>query len=92
MGHARPVANEAYQKHLRQIEKATMSHAEDIIKDAARRLREKVMTERRADTEGKGEECIALVSVTVDWTWQKRGHSSKIGVVFIISVDTGEIL
>ena len=31
-------------------------------------------------------------AVTVDGTWQKRGHSSKIGVVFVISVDTGEIL
>ena len=31
-------------------------------------------------------------SVTVDGTWQKRGHTSKIGVVFVISVDSGEIL
>ena len=35
---------------------------------------------------------IADVAVTVDGTWQKRGHSSKIGVVFVISVRTGEIL
>ena len=35
---------------------------------------------------------VAEVAVTVDGTWQKRGHSSKIGVVFIISVLTGEIL
>ena len=35
---------------------------------------------------------IADVAVTVDGTWQKRGHSSKIGVVFLISVKTGEIL
>ena len=30
--------------------------------------------------------------MTVDSTWQKRGHASKIGVIFVISVDTGEIL
>lgn len=35
---------------------------------------------------------MANVAVTVDGTWQKIGHSSKIGVVFVISVDTGEIL
>ena len=35
---------------------------------------------------------MAKVAVTVDGTWQKRGHSSKIGVVFVISVATGEIL
>ena len=35
---------------------------------------------------------IANVSVTVDGTWQKRGYSSKIGVVFVISVEMGEIL
>ena len=30
--------------------------------------------------------------MTVDGTWQKRGHSSQIRVIFVISVDTGEIL
>ena len=35
---------------------------------------------------------IAKVAVTVDGTWQKRGHNSRIGVVFILSVDTGEVL
>ena len=33
------------------------------------------------------------VGVTVDGTWQKRfGFNSLLGVVFIISVDTGEVL
>ena len=33
------------------------------------------------------------VGVTVDRTWQKRyGFNSLLGVVFIISVDTGEVL
>ena len=35
---------------------------------------------------------IAKVRVTVDGTRQKRGHSSKMDVVFVISIDTGEIL
>ena len=79
-----PVAKEAYQNHLIQIEKA--------MKDAAKRLRDKVSIEHSNDIEMDGEELIANVSVIVDGTWQKRGHSSKIGVVFVIFLLTGEIL
>ena len=32
------------------------------------------------------------VDGTMLGTWQKRGHSSKHGVVFLISVETGEVL
>lgn len=35
---------------------------------------------------------IADVAVTLDGTWQRRGHTSKIGVTFILSVLTGEVL
>ena len=87
-----PVAKDAYNKHLIQIEKAAKVNAEDIMKDASKQLREKVSLERPEDIEEDGEDTIACVSVTVDGTWQKRGHSSKIGVIFVISVDTGEIL
>ena len=37
-------------------------------------------------------EKLAKVAVTVDGIWQLRGHNSKIGVVFIISVITGKVL
>ena len=34
-----------------------------------------------------------LVAVTINGTWQKRyGFSTSLGVAFIISVDTGEVL
>ena len=35
---------------------------------------------------------IANVTVSIDGTWQKRGHASKHGVVFVVSVATGEVL
>jgi len=35
---------------------------------------------------------VAKVAVSVDGTWQRRGYNSKYGVVFTISVDTGEVL
>ena len=59
------------------------------MQEAADRLREKVCRERPDDVDSDG---VAEVAVTVDGTWQKRGHSLKIGVIFVISVDTGEIL
>ena len=33
-----------------------------------------------------------LIAISVDGTWQKRGYSSKLGVVFVIAIETGEIL
>ena len=36
---------------------------------------------------------IFPASVSVDGTWQKRyGHSSLLGVVFVLAVETGEVL
>ena len=35
---------------------------------------------------------VAKAAVTVDGTWQKRGHSSRVGVVFVIAVRTGQVL
>lgn len=87
-----PVAPEAYNKHLIQIERASKIQAQEVMNDAAERLIHKVSIEQPDDIEQDGENIIAHVAVTVDGTWQKRGHSSKIGVVFVISVDTGEIL
>ena len=87
-----PVTTKAYNEHLKQIEKASTNHAEQIMKDAAKRLKDKIATERPQAIDDQNDIEIARVAVTVDGTWQKRGHSSKIGVVFVISVDTGEIL
>ena len=63
-----------------------------VMKDAAKRLKDKIATERPQDIDDEDGSTIARVAVTVDGMWQKRGHSSKIGVVFVISVDSGEIL
>ena len=32
---------------------------------------------------------LANVDVSIDVTWQKRGHSSKHGVIFLVSVEIG---
>ena len=82
------MTKKAYNEHLIQIEKAAIGNAEQQMQDATRRVREKVAGEQ---PDGIVDD-VASVAVTVDGTWQKRGHSSKIGVIFVISVDTGEIL
>ena len=35
---------------------------------------------------------LTKVAVTIDGTWQKRGYSSKNGILFLISARTGEVL
>lgn len=86
-----PVTKKGYNEHLIQLEKAVMKNAENLMQEPARRLTE-VSAEKPIDLEEVGDQKIANVSETVDGTWQKIGHSSKIGVVFVISLDTGKML
>ena len=69
-----------------------MANAENCMQEAAPRVFQKISVERPRDLEEIDGQLVANVAVTVESTWQKRGHSFKIGVVFVISVDTGEIL
>jgi hypothetical protein len=68
-----PVTKKAYNEHLIRIEKAAIGNAEQQMQDAATKLREKVAREQPDDIVDDA----ASVAVTVDGTWQKRGHSSK---------------
>ena len=71
-----PVSTDVCQKHLIKIKNATKKHAEEVMNGAAERLQNKVLKEQPDQIED-GEDIIRCVSVTVDGTWQKRGHSSK---------------
>ena len=85
-----PLLRKPYNRHLKGIEEAAVHEAEEKMKDAAARLIEITRTEESLKL-GCGKE-VAQVAVTVDGIWQKRGHTSKSGVVFILSVRTGEVL
>ena len=87
-----PVNKKSYNDHLIQIEKAVIEHATIQKQDAARRLFDVTKNQHPDSIENDNGTDVAAVAVTVDGTWQKRGHSSKVGVVFVISVSTGEIL
>ena len=62
-----------------------MEQANNIIKESANRLRDIIAKKEPESIEIDGTgNIIAKVSVIVDGTWQKRGHTWKIGIVFLI--------
>ena len=66
---------------------------EIIMRNAAKKLTEITRCDNPDDIfVDDNHTIITKVAVTVDGTWQRRGHCSKIGVVFVISVITGEVL
>ena len=73
--------------HLKSIEEAAVHEAKNKMNEEAARL---IEITRNEELESGKE--VAKVAVTVDGTCQKRGHTSKIGVVFLLSVKTGEVL
>ena len=88
-----PVSKTPYNRHGIEIENALKVQADDKMNDAAARLLKITKAEEPSKViRLEGGQEVAQVAVTVDGTWQKRGHSSKIGVVFIISVRTGEVV
>ena len=86
-----PVTSNAYQDHLKQILEASKEHCEELMKEAAERLRSDIVSDAPELVDEDADGALPC-TVTVDGTWQKRGHTSKIGVIFVISVKTGEIL
>ena len=95
MGLQQPVTTAAFNETLKEIEVAAVSEAMACMKDASARLKEVVLNDdlNRAEVDiVDGGKELVNVAVTVDGTWQKRGHTSKVGVVFVASVDTGEVL
>jgi len=87
-----PVTKKAYNQHMIQIEKVAANNAEKLMCEAAKRLSSLVSTEDQDSVVEINGRNVTKVAVSIDGTWQKRGHSSKIGVVFAVSVATGEIL
>lgn len=60
------------------------------IKEAAKVVAERSMSDAAKDLRGDNES--ADVAVSVDGTWQKKGFTSTLGVVTAISVDSGKVL
>ena len=71
MGLSPPVSNKNYNQHVKKIEEAAIANAEDVMKEAADRLRNITVNEspQNLHTQEEGT-VLADVAVTVDGTWQ----------------------
>ena len=88
-----PVEKSSYNDINKLLHKKFKELAEKYLNDAAQRLILHIIAENPGNIEVTDKDkLIAKVGVTVDGTRQKRGHSSKMGDVFVISIDTGEVL
>ena len=93
MGLPPPLSSRAYNEQVKKIAHHAVKITEKIMLESAERLIKVVEREDQTKIEViEGGKKVAKVAVTVDGTWQKRGHSSRIGVVFVIAVRTGEVL
>ena len=88
-----PLLNDSYTKISHQLGKKCEEVAEKAMKVAASRILHNTMdTNPDKISVLKDGTSVAGIAVSLDGTWQKRGHNSKNGVVFLISVDSGEVL
>ena len=83
------ISKTAYYKQLEIILKAQEDEAQAELTKAGEKLHQIIKDEECDQHE---ENDIFDVAVGFDGTWAKRGFSSLIGVVFVISVITGEVL
>ena len=78
----------AYYKQVDTILEALEAEANNEMRQAGQRVRDHVLKENgQLDSDA-----IVDAAVSFDGTWSKRGFTSLTGVVFVISVDTGEVL
>lgn len=78
----------AYYQHVETILDALKFEALEDMRAAGQRLSEHILKEsgeQNTDT-------VVDAVVSFDGTWAKRGFTSLTGVVFVLSVDTGEVL
>ena len=82
------LAEPAYYKLVKAILEALEAEANKEMKKTGTQIREHILKENNLESSGE----IVDVAVCFDGTWAKRGFTSLIGVVFVLSVDTGEVL
>ena len=86
-----PLAPASYARHLKFVAQSGRQEAELVMNRAAERIRKCIL--KKSPNAGKRDVDGAIpVAVSIDGTWQKRGFTSKYGVVIAILVDTGEVV
>lgn len=84
------MALSSYYKMVDTILKATEAEAKEEMHLAGQRVRKLVSKENGEEVDD--DDTIVDIAVSFDGTWAKRGFTSLIGVVFVIALDTGEVL
>jgi hypothetical protein len=88
-----PISSNAYEKMQGKLLKKSKEHSARLMQDVAKRLKTQIIFSNPADVEVTVNGSFTYnAAVTVDGAWMKRGHASKYGVVFVMSVLTGEVL
>ena len=88
-----PITKKPFNVIQKNISEMLVANAEDAMKEAAERAISFALEDNPDECiEISNGDLIGRIAVSVDGTWQKRGHSSKTGIVFAMSVDTGEVL
>ena len=86
-----PLAPASYARHLKFVAQSGRQEAELVMNRAAERIQTSIL--KRNPNAGKRDMDGAIpVAVSMDCTWQKRGFTSKYGIVIAILVDTGEVV
>ena len=82
------ISTRAYYKQVDNILEVLEDEAREELKSAGQRLRQLILQE-----DDQLENTATMdAAVSFDGTWAKRGFTSLTGVVFAISVDSGEVL
>ena len=85
MNMPQPMTENNYEKVINIMSTVVKSVAEETMQDACQEIKDKDNPENDNNT-------IVDTAVSVDGSWQKRGHSSNNGVVTAISMDNGKVL
>ena len=83
---SQPVNEHPYNNYIKFIEGNSIKNCERSMLAAAKHLR----ALKYGDID---DDVIVDVPVSVDGSWQKRyGHNSMLGMIFVMSIDTGHVL
>ena len=82
------LSKQAYYKQIETILDVLEKVTKEELISAGQKLRNMILEETGGPDTGD----VVDPAVSFDGTWAKRGFTSLTGVVFVVSVDTGEVL
>ena len=87
-----PVTKNSYNIIQEKLLEQAIDITDDMLDNSAKTLYEITAKNNPENIVEYSNKKYARVAVTVNGTWMKQGHQSKLGAVFVQSVETGEVL